>query len=559
MKKHGSQFFIVLMVCAGLLLGAWQTLPPGAPGGLDETPITLHEANPAPDFRMMLSHLRAMTGAPRPLGSEALADVQQYITDQLTQMGAVYEVARYDLGAQQGTALSLNNIIVTVNGKNPDEAVLFVAHTDSVNSGPGAFDDMVSVTALLEAIRALAGQTPARDIVFVLTDGEEMGMLGAAQYVKDHPQLKEKTKLVVNLDARGNAGSLMLFETSRNNLGLLRTYQRAVRHPFGLSLAQPIFRLMPNGTDLTSFLNAGYPGINLAVLNGALVYHTPQDNYETFSRASAQQFLHTAWDLVRHLGFEEKLSLNAAEDAVFFPFLPGKLLVMPQGLSDILASLTAALPLLALALMLRRGAVQVRGVLFAMRLQVIALLGAGAGAFALMKTVMRIFGVQTKNRVFIVFKGDGLLFILVLAILTALCAWLYLRALKKTHSPPSFALGSLVLPGLLAFAAAFYVPEGSYLLFIPVLFGVAALGAFHLKQKTAAALVVGVGCLVVMLLYVPAVALVYVALGASYAPAAAVMAMLAVTLVMGLSCLLMDMPGLSLKKVQQHQSAQEDV
>lgn len=213
---------------------------------------------------------------------------------------------------------------------------------------------------------------------------------------------------------------------------------------------------------------------------------------------------------------------------MFFPFLPGKLLVMPQGLSDILASLTAALPLLALALMLRRGAVQVRGVLFAMRLQVIALLGAGAGAFVLMKTVMRIFGVQTKNRVFIVFKGDGLLFILVLAILTALCAWLYLRALKKTHSPPSFALGSLVLPGLLAFAAAFYVPEGSYLLFIPVLFGAATLGAFHLKQKTAAALVVGVGCLVVMLLYVPAVALVYVALGASYAPAAAVMAMLAV-------------------------------
>lgn len=65
----------------------------------------------------------------------------------------------------------------------------------------------------------------------------------------------------------------------------------------------------------------------------------------------------------------------------------------------------------------------------------------------------------------------------------------------------------------------------------------------------------GLGCLIVMMLYVPAVALVYVALGANYAPAAAVMAMLAVTLVMGLSFLLMDMPGLGLKKVQQHQPA----
>lgn len=307
MRKHWTKFFIVMMVCAGLLLGAWQTLPPGAPKGLDETPITLNEASPAPDLRMMLSHLRAMTGAPRPLGSEALADAQQYITDQLTQMGAEYEVQRYELGIKPGNALSLNNIIVTVKGKNPDEAVLFVAHTDSVSTGPGAFDDMVSVTALMEAIRALAGQTPARDIVFVLTDGEELGMWGAMRYVKDHPEINEKT--------------------------------------------------------------------------------------------------------------------------------------------------------------------------------------------------------------------------------------------------------SLVLPGLLALAAVFYAPEGSYLLSFPVLFGLAALGVYQLKQKKAAALVLGLGCLIVMMLYVPAVALVYVALGANYAPAAAVMAMLAVTLVMGLSFLLMDMPGLGLKKVQQHQPA----
>lgn len=559
MKKHWTKFFIVIMVCAGLLLGAWQTLPPDAPKGLDETPITLSEASPAPDLRMMLSHLRAMTGAPRPLGSEALADAQQYITDQLTQMGAEYEVHRYELGIKPGNALSLNNIIVTVKGKNPDEAVLFVAHTDSVSTGPGAFDDMVSVTALLEAIRALAGQTPARDIVFVLTDGEELGMWGAMRYVKDHPEMKEKTRLVVNLDARGNAGSMMLFETSGNNLGLLRAYQRAARHPYGLSLAQSVFRMMQNGTDLTSFLNAGYPGINLAVLNNALVYHTLQDNYETFSRASAQQFLHTAWDLVRHLGFAEELALDASKDAVFFPLLPGKLLVMPQGLANILAYLAAALLLLALALMLKRGAAQARDVLRAMRLQVIALLGAGAGAFVLMKTVMLILGIQTKGRFFIVFKGDGLLFILILVILTALCGWRYLRAFKNTYSPPSFALGSLVLPGLLVFAAVFYVPEGSYLLAIPVLFGLAALGVYQMNQKTAAALVLGLGCLIVMMLYVPAVALVYVALGANYAPASAVMAMLAVTLLMGLSFLLMDMPGLGLKKVQQHQPAQKDI
>ena len=194
MRKHWTKFFIVMMVCAGLLLGAWQTLPPGAPKGLDETPITLNEASPAPDLRMMLSHLRAMTGAPRPLGSEALADAQQYITDQLTQMGAEYEVQRYELGIKPGNALSLEQHYCHREGKTRTRRPV-CAHTVRCPRA-WAFDDMVFRTAVDGGNPGACGKTPARDIVLCSPTGGA-GMWGAMRYVKDHPEINEKTSLVL--------------------------------------------------------------------------------------------------------------------------------------------------------------------------------------------------------------------------------------------------------------------------------------------------------------------------------------------------------------------------
>ena len=76
-----------------------------------------------------------------------------------------------------------------------EEAVLFVAHTDSVKYGPGAFDDIVSVAAMLEGLRQLQGVIPLRDMVFLFTDGEEQGLLGAAKYVENHPDMAARTRL----------------------------------------------------------------------------------------------------------------------------------------------------------------------------------------------------------------------------------------------------------------------------------------------------------------------------------------------------------------------------
>ena len=79
----------------------------------------------------------------------------------------------------------LSNVIahIPANGEHPTgEAILFMAHYDSVPMGQGASDDGVSVATMLEAIdyftaRMAEGYTLNNDLVFAFVNGEEFGPL----------------------------------------------------------------------------------------------------------------------------------------------------------------------------------------------------------------------------------------------------------------------------------------------------------------------------------------------------------------------------------------------
>ncbi|MDO5689959.1 MAG: M20/M25/M40 family metallo-hydrolase [Tissierellia bacterium] len=272
----------VLAFIAGLVLGYGQIKPPAAAMVLDESEITLDQVPQEASMQMLLSHIRNMAAVPHHVDSPGLQQTQAYLKAQILQMGFTYEEEKYslsiedimvidalrmenggkdfhtspesirdngDLGTRQ--QMALNNIIVTVDAPQTEEAVLFVAHTDSVKKGPGAFDDIVSVAAMLEGLRQLQDLTPVRDMVFLFTDGEEQGLLGAAKYVEDHPDMQAKTRLVINLEARGNRGGLLMFETSDNNLELVRSFASSAHHPISLSLATAVYRSMQNDTDFS--------------------------------------------------------------------------------------------------------------------------------------------------------------------------------------------------------------------------------------------------------------------------------------------------------------------
>ncbi|HEY2836621.1 MAG TPA: M20/M25/M40 family metallo-hydrolase [Rhizomicrobium sp.] len=182
----------------------------------------------------------------------------------------------------------ISDVIATVmpgNGK----AVILMAHMDSVPAGPGAGDDNSGVATLLEAIRAVkAGKLQSRHPVIALfTDGEEAGLLGAKAFVDD-PKWRDRVGVAINVEARGSKGQSLLFQTGPGDARLIDLYaQQAPRYATS-SLYNEIYKVLPNDTDLTPFLQAGLTGYNFAFVGEVAHYHTALDTIANLDPRSLQ-------------------------------------------------------------------------------------------------------------------------------------------------------------------------------------------------------------------------------------------------------------------------------
>src|SRR5260370_33573092 len=110
------------------------------------------------------------------------------------------------------------NVVAILPGRDPrlrDEYVVYSAHWDHFGIGApdkngdtiynGALDNATGVASVLEIARALSSlplaERPRRSILFLITTGEEQGLIGAEWYSK-HPLLPiAKTASNINLDS----------------------------------------------------------------------------------------------------------------------------------------------------------------------------------------------------------------------------------------------------------------------------------------------------------------------------------------------------------------------
>ena len=107
----------------------------------------------------------------------------------------------------------MENVLARIKGTNNSRAVLLVAHYDSVATSFGANDDGAGVVTLLETARALKSVDPLKnDVIFLFSDGEEVGLLGAKAFTS-HPWARDIV-VFMNFESRGNTGPVVMFETS---------------------------------------------------------------------------------------------------------------------------------------------------------------------------------------------------------------------------------------------------------------------------------------------------------------------------------------------------------
>lgn len=311
------------------------------------------------------AHIERIAERPHPMGTAEHDRVRDHLVAELEALGLESEVheswgvppAR--LGEIDGVVPvgRVRNIVAVIEGTDPTGQVLLAAHYDSVPAGPGANDDGAGVAAVLETARALTeeGTPPRNDVVLLLTDGEEIALLGAEAFTADHPR-GAGAGVVLNHEARGAGGAVMMFRTTPGAAPLVRTFAETAPYPLADSTTAAVFEFLPNDTDFTAFRAGGLAGMDFAYAGGSAHYHSALDTPEHVDRGSLQQMGANTLALTRVLAGADLAEYTAdGGDLVHFTVPPDTLLYFPA---------EWAVPLAALSLLLTAGALvfaRVRG------------------------------------------------------------------------------------------------------------------------------------------------------------------------------------------------------
>jgi hypothetical protein len=200
-----------------------------------------------------------------------------------------------EVGIEQERART-SNVAGILRGADPvraTECVVVGAHYDHLGFGgenslapgvhavhPGADDNASGVAAMLAMAKAFAAQgPPARTLLFVAFTGEEMGLLGSAQFVKAPPAAcpLERTQLMVNLDMVGRPQQGKVYVEGVDTAQGLRAEVTALeKQAPALPLAPAFIGDGYGPSDQTSFYAKRVPV--LFFFTGAHAdYHRPSD------------------------------------------------------------------------------------------------------------------------------------------------------------------------------------------------------------------------------------------------------------------------------------------
>ncbi|WP_307812424.1 M28 family peptidase [Micromonospora coerulea] len=497
------------------------------------TPAPRPADAPAADFSAARAYRNVTVIAARPhvAGSPANDQVREHLVGVLRGLGLETEVqdtvapeAGQLSGAAGGATLArVRNVVARLPGTDPTGRVFLVAHYDSVQSGPGGNDDGAGTSTILEVARALAaGPRPRNDVVFVLTDAEEACLCGASAFASSHP-LAADGGVVLNLEARGATGPVIMFETSRNNAKLVEVFGRAAPHPVGTSFAVEIYRALPNDTDFTAFLDRKFVGLNSAYIDGGAVYHTPLDTPAAMDRGSLQQHGDNALGLAREFGRTDLKALRSGHDATYFP-VPGGLVRYPGWLTLPLALLALAAVGVLGWLLRRRGRGTAGRLAAGFGLALVPVVAAPLAASALWAAITALRPGYAE----LLDPYRPVWYRLAVVALAAAILFTWYALTRRWAGPAALAFGGLAWLALLGVLLAVLVPGGAYLATLPALAGaLAGLAALATRidgpwPVLAVTLAGAVGVVILL----PTVVLLFPALGMAMGGVAALFAVL---------------------------------
>jgi hypothetical protein len=308
--------FLSILIISLTVYVSFNDLIPSSEKPLDKYDFSIENA---------LDHLRIISKKPHYTGSEYHSVVRDYILNELKNMGLETEIQNQVVTRFCCVGTNTSNIIGTIKGSSNGKSLVLLTHYDSRHHASfGASDAGSGVVTILEGVRSFLSKNtiPINDIHLVFTDAEEIGLLGAQAFVKNH-SLVDNIGLVLNFEARGSGGpSYMLMETNGKNGVLISEFINAEPgFPAANSLMYSIYKMLPNDTDLTVFREqANINGFNFAFIGDHFDYHTSLDSFERLDRNTLIHQADYIMSMVNHFSKINLSELDSEKDYVYSNF-----------------------------------------------------------------------------------------------------------------------------------------------------------------------------------------------------------------------------------------------
>lgn len=509
MKQYTS--FITLIILVLAVFYSYYSLMPRTISDAS-TPITEFSTERA------LKPLKEISKKAHYLGSEEHKNVQQFIVSELQKLGLSVEVetqevfsSKYNVGAKT------SNIVARIKGTNNTKALMLSTHYDSDTRGAiGTSDAGSGIVAIIEGMRAYldSGKLPKNDIIVLITDGEELGLLGATAYAKSH-NIADEIGMILVFESRGSGSpSYMLAETNGGNKKIIEEFKKAhPKYPVANSLMYSIYKLLPNSNDLTAFKD-GVPvnGLSFAFIGDHFDYHTPQDNFERMDRTSLEHQGSYIMPLLKHFADADLSNLNSDEDYVYFNFPFFSVIYFP---------FSWVIPILIVVILLFIGLIgygifkkkiEIKEALYGFIPFLIALISSGILAkfgWELLKIIHPQYNDIQQG-----FTYNGYTYIIALSALTiAICFIIYAKFFKKYKSE-NLLITPLFIWLLISIGTAISLKGGFYFI-IAVIYGLVCLAVLIFAETTKQnkQLLITVLSIPIIIIFAPAIKMFPVGLG----------------------------------------------
>ena len=230
------------------------------------------------------------------------------------------------------------NVVALLRGQS-EELLVVGAHHDSMLT-PGAIDDASGVAVMLEIARTLSAENLSRTILFTSFGGEELGLLGSADFARRHVENKIVAVIIFDAIASGSENGLRIGlggPREYATTGWLDAYALELAENMGFYAKSEDISTIGGYSDYASFTNLDVPGTWVYWVNpehdeAIWPSHTLSDNLDAVDEIRLGQTVTFGAELVRRLADED---FEALQWKYEFPMRAAFFIVIVLGVAAI--------------------------------------------------------------------------------------------------------------------------------------------------------------------------------------------------------------------------------